>query len=90
MAYFVQHLSNEGVVSSVFTELSASYAAFLRKHDADPVKETKAYPEVSQWVAQASKLMDEKDTVGVFKLCCEARNKVLNPETVDGRVACSA
>jgi hypothetical protein len=84
MAYFVQHLSDEGVINNIFTELSTSYSTFLRKNDTDPVKENKVYPEVTEWINQATKLLSDSDSLGVFQLCYNARTKFLNPENLDG------
>jgi len=84
MAHFVQHLNNEGVINNIFTELSTSYSAFLKKNDADPIKETKVYPEVTEWINQATKLLSDNNPHGVFQLCYNARTKFLNPEHLDG------
>ncbi len=84
MAHFVQHLSNEGVVHTIFNELSSSYLANLRKDDTDPAKETKVYPEVNEWLFQREKLLSEKDFHGLFTLCFNARSKLLTPESADG------
>lgn len=86
MAHFVQHLSDEGVVHSIITELSTSYTSSLRQKDTDPVKETKVYPEVSEWYSKCGKFFVDKDSYGIFQLCYNVRNNLLNPGSVEGSV----
>ena len=88
MTYFVQHLSDEGVIQNIIKELSISYSNYLRKNDTDPVKETKVYPEAIEWSNQYHKLMVEGNHHGIFLSCYNVRAKILNSERIDGIISC--
>ena len=84
MAHFVQHLSNEGVVHALFTELSTAYTANLKSKDKDAPNEHKVYQEVNEWLMQHEKLLMAKNYNGLFEHCFNSRLNLFDTTHSDG------
>jgi len=84
MAHYVLNYPQEGVIQTIFNELTESYLSNLRKNDTDPMRDAKTYPEVSEFIGQKDKLLSAKNFPGLFSLCFDYRTKLLTADLPDG------
>ena len=86
MAHFVQHLPNEKVVQNIYTELSHSYEANLKKQAKEETNVYITFPELNEWLIQQEKCLADKKFNGSFLLCYNARDKIFDLEHADGNI----
>lgn len=85
MAFFVQHLAQDGVIKEIIGKLTKAYLEDGSGKKEQTNLQMEINPEVKEWRIEQEKCVAEKNFHGLFLLCFNKRAKLLQEEQFDGK-----